>query len=50
MLSSWLEAPAVMTEQFQGQPIGEDNLSRRRNGDCLSWEQDQKTREAVAAL
>jgi hypothetical protein len=49
-LNSLPEVRAVMAAQFQGQPIGEVNLSRWRKGGFLSWEQDQKTREAAAAL
>jgi len=53
-LVQWLnglpEVQVVIAAQFDGQPIGEKNLSRWKNGGYQSWAEEQKTMEEVAAL
>jgi hypothetical protein len=53
-LVRWLnglpEVQAVMAAEFHGQPIAEYNLSRWKSGGYQSWEDEQNTREAAAAM
>jgi hypothetical protein len=50
-LVEWLnglpKVQAVMTKEFEGQPIAENNLSAWKTGGYLGWEQDQATRDEL---
>jgi hypothetical protein len=53
-LVPWLnglpEVQAVLAAEFNGKPVAPCNLSRWKNGGYESWEDEQNTREAAAAL
>jgi hypothetical protein len=53
-LIQWLnplpEVQAVLAAQFNGQPIGKENLSRWKTGGYLRWEAEQTAQEAAARL
>ena len=49
-LNSLPKVQAVMKEEFEGQPIAENNLSAWKTGGYQAWEQDETTRQELSSF